>query len=165
MRHDMASHAPEGSSAEANIDRQNLLLEFFASWGRSYDELIASFDLLAPDCRWIQRPIPTLVGPDAARRFLAVARRTMGLATVDVDVLSMAENGHTVFVERVDHLRRADGSLIASAPVTGVLDFRNDHVVRWREYFDGLEFIGRAAQTGAVHGVKRALGAVTGIRR
>lgn len=153
------------SPSSSSIERQRRLSAFFASWGTSHEDLIASFDLLADECQWIQRPIPTLVGPRAARRFLTLARYTMGLATIDVEVLHMAENRHAVFIERIDHLRRADGSLIAAAPVTGVIDFDGVQITRWREYFDSLEFIGSVVRTSAVHGIKSFVRRVAKIRR
>lgn len=128
------------------------LSDFFTRWGVSFDELLGSFDLLTTGCQWIQRPIPTITGPQAARRFLRLAHHTLGLTTSDVDIARTAVNGQTVFVERIDHLRRADGSTITSAPVVGTIEFIDGRIVHWREYFDSLEFVGRAVKTGAVHG-------------
>ena len=103
------------------LERQ--ALEFFARWGESFDAFAASFELLAEDCVWDQRPIPRLVGPRAAVRFLTLARRTLGVETCDVEIVRLASEGTVVHVERVDRLRRADGSLIVAAPVAGVLTF------------------------------------------
>jgi hypothetical protein len=49
-----------------------------------------------------------------------------------------------VWTERVDHLRRADGRLIVSAPVAGIVEWRDGRIVAWREYFDSATFVGRA---------------------
>jgi hypothetical protein len=44
-------------------------LDFFARWGKSFDELCDSFYAnFADDCVWDQRPIPRLKGPDQAVR-------------------------------------------------------------------------------------------------
>src|ERR1700757_5060637 len=100
-------------------------LDFFAAWGRSFDDMCDAFRrTLAPDAVWDQRPIPKITGPDAAIRFLDLSRRTLGLQTIDVEILRSAGSGNVVFAERVDHLRRRDGSEIAAAAVTGVLEFR-----------------------------------------
>ena len=126
-------------------------LEFFARWGESFDACAASFELLAEDCVWDQRPIPRLTGPRAAVRFLTLTRHTLGLETIDVEIVRVASRGNVVHVERVDRLRRADGSLIAAAPVAGVLTFTGDQVTHWREYFDSAGFVAQALTTSAAH--------------
>jgi hypothetical protein len=55
--------------------REQQVLDFFASWGESYEAFLAAFPrLLADDCVWDQRPIPRLTGPTQAVRFLKLAR-------------------------------------------------------------------------------------------
>jgi limonene-1,2-epoxide hydrolase len=60
-----------------------------------------------------------------------------------------------VHTARVDHLRRRDGSLIASAAVAGVLTYRDSQVVHWKEYFDPTTFTGRVAVNALRHAVRR----------
>lgn len=132
-------------------------LDFFARWGESFDACCDSLaDLLADDCVWDQRPIPRLTGPRQAVRFMKVAHAALGLQTVDVEVLHIASAGDVVHVARIDRLRRADGSLIAAAPVAGVLQFRGGQVVHWREYFDATEFVAQTLATGSLYAVRRA---------
>jgi limonene-1,2-epoxide hydrolase len=140
-------------------------LEFFARWGGSFDAFAASFELLAEDCVWDQRPIPQLVGPRAAVRFLMLARRTLGVETCDVEIVRVASEGSVVHVERVDRLRRADGSLIVAAPVAGVLTFSGGQLIHWREYFDSAEFVAQALTTGAAHLASRCAAVVRGAYR
>jgi len=135
------------------------VVEFFARWGRSFDELCGSFeDLLAEDCVWDQRPIPALTGPQAAIRFLKISRRAIGLETIDVEIVRIASMHNVVHVERIDRLRRADGSLIAKAPVAGVLTFAEGRVTHWREYFDSAEFVAQALVTSTRHLAFRLVG-------
>src|SRR3546814_12434414 len=49
-----------------------------------------------------------------------------GLDWIDVDILSIAEDGDKVLTERVDDLRAADGSLLASLRVLGIFEVRED---------------------------------------
>ena len=67
------------------------------------------------------------------------------------DVRHVAVNGDVAFAERVDHLKRADGSLIFSLPVTGVFEFdRDGRIAVWREYFDSapiMKVIAAASET------------------
>jgi limonene-1,2-epoxide hydrolase len=114
----------------------------FERWATSFDELRASIgDTLGPGCRWEQHPLADTIGPDEGMAFLDQAAAVVGLATVGVDMLHISSNGSVVHTERVDHLRRADGSLIVSAPVAGVLEIDGDQIVAWREYFDATEFL------------------------
>jgi limonene-1,2-epoxide hydrolase len=110
---------------------------FFASWSTSFDGMCdgfaAEFD---PACDWDQRPMWRTHSVDSALSFLRLARRALRLDTIDVELLSIAVNGDVVHTQRVDHLRRGDGSLIVSAPVAGVLTYRGHRIVVWKEYFD-----------------------------
>ena len=144
----MTTHAKPTATptnADAAIaEREQRVVEFFTAWGESFEAFCDSFALLTEDCVWDQRPIPRLVGPRQAVRFLKLARATLGLVTIDVEILHIASAGEIVHVQRVDRLRRADGSLIVAAPVVGVLEFRGERVIAWREYFDSAEFLIRA---------------------
>lgn len=134
------------------MSREQQVADFLARWAFSFDEMCSAFrETLAPDGVWDQRPIPRLTGPDAAVRFLALSRRTMGLDTIQVDVLRLAGSGDIVFAERVDHLRRRTGVEIAAAAVTGVFEFRGDTIAYWREYFDAGTFAAGAARRGLGH--------------
>jgi limonene-1,2-epoxide hydrolase len=130
-------------------------LGFFAAWGESFDALCASFGLLAPECVWDQRPIPKLTGPRQAVRFLQIAHRVLGLATIDVEILSIASKNDVVHTARVDRLRRTDGTLIAAAPVAGVLTFSAGKITHWREYFDATEFLAQIVAMTLIHPVRR----------
>jgi limonene-1,2-epoxide hydrolase len=127
------------------MDNTQLATEFFSRWSQSYEGMTASFrEVFAPHCVWDQRPMAKTTGPDAAIRFMDIARTTMGLATIDVEVVSIAAAGDRVHTERIDILRRADGSTIVAAPVAGVLTFEAGRLVHWREYFDSATFAGLA---------------------
>jgi limonene-1,2-epoxide hydrolase len=139
---------------------------FFERWGVSFEEAVASFhECFAADCRWEQRPLAVTTGPQEAVRFLRRARLGMGLERIDVDLRNITSAGPLVFTERVDHLRRADGALIVSAPVAGVLEWRDDQIVAWREYFDSATFIGRALPRLATGAAARAAGLASRRRR
>jgi len=129
---------------------------FFASWATSFEGMCASFEAeFDPACDWDQRPMWRTRTRDGALRFLRLARRSLGLAIIDVDLLSVAVSGDVVHTARVDHLRRHDGSLIGSAPVAGVLTYRGDRLVHWKEYFDPTTLTGQVAWNGLRHVVRR----------
>ena len=134
-------------------------LAFFEQWGVSFDAMVASFhDSFAADCVWEQRPLAVTRGPDEAVRFLRRARLGMGLDSVHVEIRNITSSPGVVFTERVDHLRRRGGGLIVTAPVTGILEWRDGRVVAWREYFDAASFVGRALPglaTGVFERIRR----------
>ncbi|MGI0129324.1 MAG: limonene-1,2-epoxide hydrolase family protein [Thermoplasmata archaeon] len=143
------------SSGPTSKSREQQTLDFFARWGVSFDEFCQSFvDTFTDATVWDQRPVPRLTGASNAIRFLKLARVGMRMETVDVEILSIASSGDIVHVQRIDHLRRADGSGIASAAVAGVLEFDGDRIVRWREYFDAGSFVGQSIATSLLHLVR-----------
>jgi limonene-1,2-epoxide hydrolase len=61
----------------------------------------------------------------------------VGLENFPADVRQVVVTGDVGFAERIDHLSRRDGSVIASIPVTGVFEFNaGSKISAWREYFD-----------------------------
>ncbi len=146
-------------------DLEAITRDFFASWSKSFDSVIEGFSYyLAPDCDWDQKPMLRTRTRDGALKFLRVCRRTLGLETIDVELLSVAVSGSSpgtgvVHTARIDHLRRKDGSLIGSPPVAGVLTFSGGKIVAWKEYFDpavfGVRAIGSVAGYAALTPVRR----------
>ena len=148
-------------------DAEALTRDFFDSWSTSFDSVVESFRTrLAVDCEWDQRPMLRTRSRDGAVRFLRVCHRTIGLATIDVELLSLAvtasSTGTVVHTARIDHLRRNDGSLIASAPVAGVLTLSAGQIVHWKEYFDPAVFGGRALGSIAAHAALAPVRALRG---
>jgi limonene-1,2-epoxide hydrolase len=136
---------------------------FFARWGTSFEAMCDAFrETFAEDCVWEQRPMAVTTGPAEAIRFLRLARAGLGLATVDVELRRVAVDGQVVHTERIDYLRRADGTLIAAAPVAGVLEFDGERIVRWREYFDPVGFSRQACASALSRGARSVSRRLTG---
>jgi limonene-1,2-epoxide hydrolase len=57
-----------------------------------------------------------------------------GFSHIDVPVRRLMAEPEAVMVERSDDLYRADGSLIASVPVVGIIEFEGEKIVEWRDY-------------------------------
>jgi limonene-1,2-epoxide hydrolase len=112
--------------------------QFFGAWSASFDALLDSFDRhLADDARWEQTGLPTTSTKAEALELLKAFRQQLELATIDVELVHVADDEGVVLTERVDHLRRDDGSLIASFPVMGALEFDGaGRIAAWREIFD-----------------------------
>jgi limonene-1,2-epoxide hydrolase len=109
--------------------------------------------------------VAVTTGIEEALRFLRMSRTALGLATVDVELRRVACAGDIVHTERIDYLRRADGTLIAAAPVAGVLEFDGDRVVRWREYFDAVGFVRQAGASSVSHLARQAVDRIARVPR
>jgi limonene-1,2-epoxide hydrolase len=88
----------------------------------------------------------------------------MGLDTIEVELLSLAVNQNVVHTARIDHLRRADGTVLASAAVAGVLELEGDLVTGWREYFDPTDLAFQAVGSGVRSAARAARGRVLSLR-
>jgi limonene-1,2-epoxide hydrolase len=119
-------------------DIERTLREFIAEWGKSLSAIVAAYHrYLTPDAVWEQQPLPTTRSVDDAVKLLVSLNEKVGMETFGAEILNLAVRGNIAFAERIDHLRRADGSLIATVPVTGVFEFNSaGRIKAWREYFD-----------------------------
>jgi limonene-1,2-epoxide hydrolase len=129
-------------------DNEQTLRSFVGEWGKSLAAIEAAFRrYMAADCVWEQPSIPTTRSAEEAVALLHQFKKTVGLETFEAEIRQLAVKGDLGFVERVDHLRRADGSLIISAAVTGVFEFnRHGQIAAWREYFDSAPVTAVMAQ-------------------
>lgn len=134
------------TSGQANIER---VRAFFDDWDRGYAQLHASYGaFFTEDCVWENSGFPTCIGPkEAVEVMLEPAHEELGLETIRVDIEKISADGDIVWSERVDHLVRADGSVIASVPLVGVMVFaENGRVRHWREYFDSKAMLDAIAE-------------------
>ncbi len=119
-------------------DHETTLRRFMSDWSKDFESIIQSYrQYLAADVVWEQGPIPTTRSLDEAIALLRQFRERVGLESFPADVRQVVVRGDVGFAERVDHLRRRDGTVIASIPVTGVFEFNAaGKISAWREYFD-----------------------------
>ena len=109
-----------------------------SDWSKDFESIIQSYrQYLAADVVWEQGPIPTTRSLDEAIALLRKFHERVGLENFPADVRQVVVTGDVGFAERIDHLSRRDGSVIASIPVTGVFEFNAaGKISAWREYFD-----------------------------
>jgi limonene-1,2-epoxide hydrolase len=120
-------------------DRNEMnLRRFIGEWGKSFEAAVASFrDYLSPGAVWEQVGSVTTHSADEAIALLHDMRSKYGIATFGADIRHLLVRSDVAVAKRVDHLRRADGTLIHSAPVTTVYEFDRDGKINaMREYFD-----------------------------
>lgn len=74
----------------------------------------------------------TVIGPDGMRAVLVPAFASV--TRNEFVVRTTATNADTVFVERLDRHRLANGWV--ELPVTGIFTVRDGKITHWRDYFD-----------------------------
>lgn len=89
---------------------------------------------------WENVGLSLTTGAEEAITLMQQFRDQMGMDRLEIDILAAAGLGNSVLTERVDHLLRADGSIIASIRLMGTLEVADGKIVAWRDYFDTAGF-------------------------
>jgi limonene-1,2-epoxide hydrolase len=104
-----------------------------------------------PDTIWEMVGVGVMVGPEDAIAVMDREYDAMGVTKLQVDILSIAAAGNTVFTERVDRMLTEDGRELRGARLVGVFEVEGDKIRATREYFDTAGLYAR--QTGQNQGV------------
>lgn len=112
-------------------------------------------DTFTPATVWENVGMAVTTGAEEAIALNRSIEGQYGLATIRVDMLAIAEaegpdGGCRVLTERIDHLLRADGSVIMSARCMGVFEVSDGRITAWRDFFEPPE--AAVAAAGAGHG-------------
>ncbi len=123
-----------------SLDLAGKTREFFAAWSTGYDSFIGSIEKnFAEDAVWEQSSVPTTHSRQEAIGLMDSFHQSIGLESVEVEMSGLWVSGNTVITERIDHLKSADGSILASVPVAGLIEFNEEaNIKHWREYFDAV---------------------------
>jgi limonene-1,2-epoxide hydrolase len=113
-----------------------IVTSFLAMWERpgGLDDSVRAW--FTPETVWENVGLATTTGIDEAIALNARLGETIGVATIRVDTVAVAEAGDKVLTERVDHMVNADGVTFHSAPVMGTFELAGGKIVAWRDYFD-----------------------------
>jgi limonene-1,2-epoxide hydrolase len=95
-------------------------------------------DYFTPGTVWENVGLATTTGIDEAIALNAQLGVSIGIATIRVDVLAIAEAGNKVLTERIDHLIDGAGRVFLSAPCMGIFELDGERITGWRDYFDSL---------------------------
>jgi limonene-1,2-epoxide hydrolase len=126
-------------------------LKFFDEWNTDFQTMCASFaKYFATDGIWWNTPrFPQVTGVDEAVEQILRPSNESALAMdrIHVETLNIAQVGNLVYNERIDHIIRADGTVVLSIPISGVIEFNDEGLVaHWRDYCDTTDLV--AAMTG-----------------
>lgn len=118
-----------------SVAPHDIVEQFLAQWPKGLETLCQSLrDYLAEDVDY--ENVGLTHCRSVAESIALIENFMPGLDSIGVDMLSIAAGGEKVLTERIDHLRPADGTLLASLRVTGIFEVRSGKIVAWRDYFD-----------------------------
>lgn len=121
----------------ASNDREAQTLAFFDGMGPDLATFRQTYsDMLAPDVVWETVGRPPRVGLPACLDYLDTLHAGTGMEYCDVELISMASTRDLVFTERIDAMKRADGSLFMDFRIVGITEFRGAKIVRYTDYCD-----------------------------
>ena len=121
----------------ARTPQEARILAFFDGMGPDLEGFRRTYhEMLADDVVWETVGLPPRVGLAAASDYLDVLRARTGMSYCDVELITLASDGDTVMTERIDTMKRSDGSTIVAFRIVGVTVLRGDHIVRYTDYCD-----------------------------
>jgi limonene-1,2-epoxide hydrolase len=116
-----------------------LVRDFFASMGPRLADFKHNYrERMTDDVVWESVGFPAHEGKDACIAYLDELHRRTGMQYCTVDVLHLAAADDVVLSERVDTMRRADGSEIMSFRIMGAIEIRDGKIARYSDYFDTM---------------------------
>ncbi|MCQ1837835.1 limonene-1,2-epoxide hydrolase family protein [Neorhizobium galegae] len=89
-----------------------------------------------PQTVWTNVGISSTTGIDEAIGMVDELEKSMGIATVRIEMLAIAADGNRVLTERLDIFERADGSEIGRVTLMGIYEIEGDRIIAWRDYVD-----------------------------
>lgn len=116
-----------------------IVTAFLDGWAGGVDSLTRSFDdYLADDVDYENVDLTHTTTRADAKTLITTFMD--GLDHITLDMLKIDQVDNRVWTERVDYLRRKDGSLLAAIRVLGIFEVNGDRITAWRDYFDGRPF-------------------------
>lgn len=116
---------------------EKIVRKVCAMWETGLDGVIKSYvDHHHPDFVWWNCARGTVTGRDICIQGVKMMHQMNGFASIKVPIRSLVVKDKMVYIERSDDLYRADGSVIAKVPVFGVVGFKGDMIISWRDYCD-----------------------------
>jgi len=96
-----------------------------------------------PATVWVNTGLAETTGPDEAIALVDELERTMGIASIRIELLAIAETGGKVLTERIDVMLDARGNELSRGPVMGIFEIADGRIAAWREYFDSAKAVAR----------------------
>ncbi|MGQ4615998.1 limonene-1,2-epoxide hydrolase family protein [Nocardia sp. R7R-8] len=125
--------------ATAQNDKEQFVLDFFAGMGPDLAAFKRTYqEFLAEDVEWESVGFDHHPNLQDSLKYLDTLAEQTGMAYCDINVINIGSAGDLVFTERVDTMRKADGTKIMDFRVAGVLEVRDGKIHRYTDYLDSL---------------------------
>lgn len=123
-----------------------LVREYFQSVGPTAEQFWRSFDTYFDENTvWENVGVSRTVGKQQAIAFAKAF--PIKFDHMQIEDVSLAAVDNRVYVERMDHFCKADGTIVASIRALGVFEINGKKIANWRDYFDTAGFA-RSRPTG-----------------
>lgn len=110
---------------------------FFAECAKGRAEMICAFrSFFTPHTVWELIGAATTTGIDEAVAKVEATQGSYGMDHLFSEILAIAVSGNSVLTERIDNVRRADGTDLDSCRCMGIFEVSGDKILAWREYYD-----------------------------
>lgn len=128
-------------------------LKFFDQWNTDFPTMCASFHTyFAKDAIWWNTPVfPQVQGVEEAYEQILRPSNESSLAMdrIHVETRNIAQVGNRVYNERIDHIIQADGTVVLSIPICGVIEFNEDGLIQhFRDYCDTTALVAAMSAEG-----------------
>jgi limonene-1,2-epoxide hydrolase len=122
------------------MDPAEYMLGFYERMSADFDGMTNTVaEVVHDDCTIGSTGFPPAVGRDAAIALMGAWNEMMaarGIRKIDIDILNWGSRGDVAFVERIDHFKAADGSIVESSEINTVIEFRDGKIWRLQDYMD-----------------------------
>lgn len=112
------------------------VIAFLARWAEPGGLDQAFRDYFTEATVWENVGWVTTTGAEEAVALNRGYEEALGMKSIRVDMLAIAEVGDKVLTERIDHICDADGVAMISPKVMGIFELDGAKIVAWRDYFD-----------------------------
>lgn len=112
------------------------VLEFVKVWEGpgGFQEAVKQF--FTPKTVWENHGMVTKTGIDEALTFYNGFGEQVDLASMQVEMLALAETDNKVLSERIDHMIDRSGKTVISVRLMGIIEVADGKITAWRDYFD-----------------------------
>lgn len=121
----------------ARTEPQQLVRDFFAAMGPTLEDFRHNYaKRMAADVVWETVGLPAHHGIEACVAYLDDLHARTGMEYCTIEILQLASVADVVLTERLDTMRRADGTAIMTFRVMGAIELREDKIARYTDYLD-----------------------------
>ena len=119
------------------LKEEKIVREVCGMWATGLEGTLASYyKHHHPDFHWWNCARGSVHGLDTCAQGVRTMYAMLDVGSVKVPIKNLMAREGFVLIERSDDLYRTDGSLIASVPVIGAIEFDDDKIIAWRDYCD-----------------------------